>query len=40
MDQVHLEDLLSVGLITPRVVRSLPRELRRRLAEIVATRRE
>lgn len=34
IDQAHLEDLLSVGLIDARLVRKLPDDLRRRLRKI------
>ena len=33
-DQVHLLDLLGVGLITPEIESSLPRDLMARLQEL------
>jgi hypothetical protein len=36
-DKVHIQDMDSVGLITPEMVASLPEPLRARLAEVRAT---
>ena len=38
IDQVHMEDLLSVGLIDETLIRRLPPDLRSRLEEIQKTR--
>ena len=36
-DKVHIQDLDSVGLITPEIEQSLSEPLRQRLAEVRAT---
>ena len=38
IDQVHMEDLLSVGLIDETLIRRLPPDLHSRLEEIQKTR--